>query len=46
MIWLVNHITTIMKPLFQKLKQFFAKEWFLFVMLAAIAILVLLFECL
>ena len=33
-----------MNPLVKKLKHFFEKEWFLFVMLAAIGIVVLLFQ--
>lgn len=35
-----------MNPLYRKFKRFLMKEWFLFVMLAAIALIVLLFELL
>jgi len=35
-----------MKALFQKIKRFLQKEWFLFVMLGAIGLIVLLFELL
>lgn len=33
-----------MKPLFEKIIAFFKKEWFLFVMLIAIALIIFLFS--
>lgn len=38
--------TFVMKPLLKKIIRFLQKEWFLFVMLAAIALIVLLFQML
>ncbi len=35
-----------MKPLFKKIKDFLEKEWFLLVMIGAIALIVLLFQVL
>ncbi len=35
---------TAMKSLIKRVKAFFVKEWFLFVMLVAIGLIVLLFE--
>ena len=41
---MIGHIDRSMKPRMKKIKDFFEKEWFLLVMIAAIGLIVFLFQ--